>query len=67
MFIRIKIQAPECPTDYVSQWTGYSLVFFEGNGFGLSQDLGTTGNLSTHDALDLSKSLDKNIKVRLLS
>ena len=36
-------QAPDCPADYESLWSGYSLVFFEGNGYGLSQDLGSAG------------------------
>lgn len=38
------LEDPDCPADYESLWAGFSLVFFEGNGYGLSQDLGSAGS-----------------------
>jgi len=38
------VDTPDCPAEFTSLWSGYSLVFFEGNGYGLSQDLGDAGS-----------------------
>lgn len=35
---------PDCPADFISLWSGYSLLFFEGEGYGNTQDLGRAGS-----------------------
>lgn len=35
---------PECPAGFDSLWTGYSLVYLEGNGYSLAQELGSAGS-----------------------
>ena len=36
--------APECPSKWVKMYEGYSLVYFESQGYGLAQDLGSIGS-----------------------
>ena len=35
---------PSCPTNSTLLWTGYSLAFTDGNGYGHGQDLGKAGS-----------------------
>ena len=35
---------PQCPPDSMLLWSGYSLVFTDGNGYGHGQDLGRPGS-----------------------
>jgi len=37
-------EEPECPAGYATLWSGYSLVYLEGNGYSLAQDLGSAGS-----------------------